>query len=274
MKKRISTKSAPTRSRAPARGERHAPVAVERKELKYHGANACLALWRERPEDIIRVYVEQARLPEFSELLKWVASQRKAYHLVERDDLERLTETVHHGGICVLAREREEYGFAKMRQRLRDEKGRVLLLYLDGVENPHNLGAILRACAHFGVRFVLGAAGRLPRVSASACRVAEGGAEVVDIVYLPRPLADLRLLQQDGFTLVGTTVARGRSVYDYLFPPRTILVLGSEEHGMSPQLRELTDATLRIPGTGTVESLNVASACAVFASEFFRPVKP
>jgi TrmH RNA methyltransferase len=241
-----------------------------RKEIKYHGANACLALWKRRPDDIVRIYVAQSRVPQFGEMLKWAAGERKAYHVVENDDLERLTETTHHGGICVLAREPEELTFAELRRALQENAAPQLLLYLDGVENPHNFGAILRAAAHFGVSHVLGAANELPRVSPSACRVAEGAAEYVRIARLHRGAAELKQLREDGFTLVGTHVQRGRDVYRYEFPPRCVLVLGAEEHGMSPKMREAVDVTVRIPGAGAVESLNVASACAVLASEYYR----
>ncbi len=256
---------------APARAPRSESP---RKEIKYHGANACLALWRHRPDDVIRIYVAQNRVAQVGEMLKWAAGQRRAYHIVENDDLERLTETTHHGGICILAREPEEKSFAVLRRALRADSGPQMLLYLDGIENPHNLGAILRAAAHFGITYVLGAAGELPRVSPSACRVAEGAAEFVHIVRLHRGVSELDQLHDDGFALVGTDVQRGHDIYRFEFPPRCILVLGAEEHGMSARMRKTVDATVRIPGAGAVESLNVASACAVLASEYYRRTRP
>src|SRR3569623_1613094 len=76
-----------------------------RKELKYYGTASCLALWQRRPHDVIRIYLEQERVPQFAAVLKWAAAQRKAYHIVSAADLERLTESIHHQGVCVLARE-------------------------------------------------------------------------------------------------------------------------------------------------------------------------
>lgn len=227
-------------------------------------------MWRHRPADVIRIYVAHSRLAHFGEMLKWAAAQRKAYHVVESDDLERLTETTHHGGICVLAREPEETTFAEMREALRAAGTPQQLLYLDGVENPHNLGAILRAAAHFGVKYILGAGGELPRISPSVCRVAEGAAEHVRIVRLPRGLAELKQLRDDGFKLIGTHVRRGRDAYEFRFPARCVLVLGAEEQGMSERLHDAVDATVCIPGAGNVDSLNVASACAVLVGEYFR----
>ncbi len=258
--------TAPRTLRKPA----SVPAPSERAEVKYHGAGACLALWNQRPKDILRVYVERARLPDFSSLLKWCSAERTPYHVVDKQDLEKLTETVHHGGICMLALELRSLTFSQLRVALRDQQHPQLVIYLDGVENPHNLGAILRTCAHFGVHYVLGAQGSLPRLSSSACRIAEGGAEHVRLVALEQPLLDLRALASDGFQIIGTSVSQGSSVYACDFPQRTLLVFGAETVGMSQELHALTQQVLRVPGSAAVESLNVSVACGIFTSEFYR----
>lgn len=242
----------------------------ERAEVKYHGAGACLALWNQRPKDILRAYVERARLPDFASFLKWCSAERTPYHVVEKADLEKLTETVHHGGICMLALEPRTLTFSQLCVALRDNPNPQLVIYLDGVENPHNLGAMLRTCAHFGVQYVLGAQGSLPRLSPSACRIAEGGAEHVRLIALEQPLSDLRELAADGFQIIGTSVTQGTSVYAFDYPQRTVLVFGAETVGMSRELHELTQQILRIPGSAAVESLNVSVACGIFTSEFYR----
>lgn len=253
----------PEPTRAPA-------ASGARAEIKYHGLAACLALWRHRPDDVIRIYLTEELIPQLSPLLKWAAAQRKAYHIVAADDLERLTESVHHQGVCVLARERPTLGFEDWLPVLQQDRPDQLVVYLDGVENPHNLGAILRSCAHFGVRYLLGAAERLPRLSPSACRVAEGGSELVTLVYLDHPLRQLGVLQDLGFSLLATAVDRGEPLYLHRFNPRSLLILGAEGHGMSAELTRLADKTLHIPGTGQIESLNVSVAFAVIAGEHYR----
>ncbi|OGT22104.1 MAG: hypothetical protein A2V90_04195 [Gammaproteobacteria bacterium RBG_16_57_12] len=240
------------------------------REVKYYGTAACQALWQQRPHDVIRIYIEEGRVPLFSAMLKWAAAQRKAYHIVTAQDLEKVTESVHHQGICILARARATVLFADLIRNVRQKKRPQLLVYLDGVENPHNLGAILRTCAHFGVRHVLGPALRLPQLSPSACRVAEGGAEYVDLVYLDDPVKQLHELKRSGFSVIATSVAHGASVYNCSFSANVVLVLGSEVEGISAQLLHEADARLQIPGSGDVESLNVSVACAVLISEFYR----
>jgi TrmH RNA methyltransferase len=264
--KRVENRAAEPR-KEPRKESRKEPG----KELKYYGRAACDALFRARPGEIIRVYLEKDLIPQFSELLKRLAADRKAYHLVTGEELEKITESVHHQGICILARERPVLTLPELLSRLKAVEGRPqLLVYLDGVENPHNLGAIVRTCAHFGVRYVLGARQRLPRLSPSACRVAEGGAEQVELVFLDDPLADLALLSQRGFRLLATSGARGTALYRYRFPAQAILALGAEVEGISAAMEQAAADLLCIPGTGKVESLNVGVAFGVIAGEFYR----
>ncbi len=243
----------------------------DRRELKYYGVAACQALWRKRPEDVIRIYVTEENLKTFSPLLKWAAVQRKAYHVVNDDDLQRLTESTHHQGICLLALEPPMVGFNQLKKYLATGRQPQMLVYLDGVENPHNFGAIVRTCAHFGFQFILGEQGKMPRLSPSACRVAEGGAESVAPVYISNRDRALEDLRQLGFKLI-TTAARGESLYRYRFPERVLLVMGAEVTGVSQAMIKRADTVLAIPGSGHVESLNVSVAFAVLAGEYARQV--
>lgn len=246
------------------------PTRPDRREIKYHGINACLAIWRQRPQDIIRVYLLEANIPRCTEFLKWVAAQRKAYHIVGNDDLEKLTESIHHQGICVLALEPAPMRFDDLKRALDADKGPQLLAFLDGVENPHNVGAILRTCAHFDVRFLLVEARKLSSLSASACRIAEGGAEHVALIGLVEPITELKVLQKLGFRIAATSVTDGDPVYSHSFRRKTLLAMGAEQIGVSRATRKIADANITIPGTELVESLNVSAAFAVFAGEYFR----
>ena len=259
----VSTKKPPRRPLQAAHPE-------TRKELKYYGSAACLALWQRRQHDVIRIYVDEERVAQFAAMLKWAAAQRRAYHVVGDADLERLTDSIHHQGICVLAREQITLSFQEWLPLLRQEGEPQLLLYLDGVENPHNLGALLRTCAHFGIRYVLGAAEHLPKLSPSACRVAEGGAEEVMLVRLPQAARQLRQLQDYGYQLLGTHVHQGKSIYAHSFGARSIVVLGGEVGGMGAALTKSADEILTVPGSGRVESLNVSVAFGVIAGEYAR----
>jgi TrmH RNA methyltransferase len=144
-------------------------------------------------------------------------------------------------------------------------------LWLDGVGNPHNLGAILRSAAHFGAAAVLLPKHSTMTLSGAAARVAEGGAEQVPFVRLGREDNAIAQLHGAGFTLAATIVRGGSDAFATALPQRLVYVIGAEGEGMDPKLAALCDLRLSIPGSGTVESLNVAAATAVLLAQWRHP---
>jgi TrmH RNA methyltransferase len=241
-------------------------------EEKYHGLRACEALFARRPDDIIRVYLNEERGRYFSDLLRWCSQNRKGYQIVEDDNLERITGSIHHEGIAILAKEYRRWGSNDLIRWVEEKRLSGPLLYLDGVQNPHNLGSILRTSAHFGVGAILGQRGDLPPLSPAAVRVAEGGAEFVPTYGLTNSIADLEALKEFGFRMVATSSHHGEPIYTMPLTRRVVLILGSEGEGVSPPVEALADTLVQIPGTGKVESLNVAMATGILLSEVWRKV--
>ena len=143
-------------------------------------------------------------------------------------------------------------------------------LLLDGVQNPHNFGSILRSAAHFGCGGVIGEAAQLPPLSAASLRVAEGGAESVPLVAVEDPVATLGALKKLGVRVVSTTSRAETPIAAAGLSRDVVLILGSEAEGVSPRLARLADLQVRIPGCGAVQSLNVAVACGIVLAEACR----
>lgn len=243
--------------------------------MNYYGIHACLALWERRPNDILRVFLDESNVKTFGPLLKWCAAQRKPYRILPPSELNKVSDSVHHEGICIVANELPLLSFSRLLSHLAQKgstvgKNRMCLLYLDGVQNPHNIGSILRTCAHFGVFYVLGEEGKLPALSSSACRIAKGGAEVVRLVSVQKPKAALQALQSKGFSLVSTSSHSKTPLYGFSFPAKTILAMGSESEGVGASLLSLAKNQIQIPGTGLVESLNVSVATSLCLGEYSR----
>jgi TrmH RNA methyltransferase len=247
-------------------------------EQKICGFHACMGVFQRRPDDIIKVYLTEDRTRHVSDLLRWCAQNRRAYNVVGEENLERLSGSSHHEGIMLLTRRAAPLGDSAFLDLVRAGAISGPLLYLDGVQNPHNLGALLRTAAHFGAAAILGASNDLPDVSAATARVAEGGAEHVAVVGLRYPERALPTLKELGYTILATSSHQGRSVFQEKLTAKTIFVLGGEQKGVSPDLLAEADRCLLIPGTGQVESLNVSVAGAVLLSELYRqmnaPVPP
>ncbi len=255
---------------APAREER--PVARHeggnKQELRYYGLNAVQAVLARRPEAIRKVYLAESRIPQLQPLLAWCVKQRIGYRVVEEGDLGKLAASSHHEGVVVDVLRVAPQGLAEWIASL--PAGPVLALWLDGVGNPHNFGAILRSAAHFGVAAILQSQASTLAVSGAAARVAEGGAEQVPLVRMGERDDALARLREAGFALGATVVRGGEDLFSTPLPQRLVYVMGAEGEGMDAQLAEACDLRLSIPGSGAVESLNVAAATAVFLAEWQR----
>lgn len=231
-------------------------------EMRLYGVNAVLAMFAVRPQALRKLYLAEALIPRMQPLLKWCVANRVGYRVVEEGDLNKLAATTHHEGVVADVLRAEPLALDAWLAGLKD--GAVLALWLDGVGNPHNLGAILRSAAHFGVAGLLLPANSSLALSGAAARVAEGGAEAVPLVRLPPAEQALPQLREAGFQLAATLVQGGDDLFAARLPQRLVYVMGAEGEGMDRGFAQQCEMRLSIPGTGAVESLNVASATAVF----------
>lgn len=239
------------------------------REMRVFGINACLAVHRHRPEAIRKIYLTQSRLDRFSGVLTWCAGERIGYRLVETADLDKLTQSQHHEGVCFETIPAPALSLDQLLSSA-GKRERPWFTWLDGVGNPHNLGAILRSAAHFGCAGLIlhrDAAG----LSGAACRVAEGGAEVVPIARVDDARDAMKKLRSQGYEGIATVVRDGDDLFSATLPEKAVLVMGAESAGMSSSLVAACTQRLGIPGSGSVESLNVSAAYAVFASALARP---
>ncbi|KAB7764739.1 TrmH family RNA methyltransferase [Xanthomonas maliensis] len=233
-----------------------------RDEMRLYGINAVQAMFQARPQSLRKLYLSEARIPQCKALLAWCVAQRIGYRVVEEADLNKLAASAHHEGVVADVLRVLPLSLQDWLAGL--PAGPVLAMWLDGVGNPHNLGAILRASAHFGVAGLLLPDGATLGLSGAAARVAEGGAEAVPLVQLPPAYAALPQLRAAGFAIAATLVQGGQDVFATALPARLVYVLGAEGEGMDRQFAQACDLRLSIPGSGRVESLNVAAATAVF----------
>ncbi len=138
--------------------------------------------------------------------------------------------------------------------------------------NPHNLGAIMRSCAHFGVKgVVVQDAGVLE--SGAAIRTAEGGAEHVEPITGDSFIDTLDQFRKAGYAIVSTSSHNGTPLFKAELPKKMVLVLGQERDGLSDAAISSSDLSVAINGTGNVESLNVSVATGVLLAEWWRQNK-
>ncbi|KAB7681522.1 tRNA/rRNA methyltransferase [Plesiomonas shigelloides] len=236
------------------------------EETRIYGENACQVLFANRPDVIVRGWFTPQVTPRFSDTLRWMAANRKAYHVVDAEEMAKVAGSEHHGGVCLLIKKRRPLHLLDYLDTARDSD---CLLALENVANPHNLGGIMRSCAHFGVRgVVMRQAGNLE--SGAAVRTAEGGAEFLQPIAVEDFAAGLERLRQAGYTIVTTSSHAGQSVFSTKLPAKVVIVFGEEKGGISDDTLQQGDLALSIPGTGHVESLNVSVATGILLGEWWR----
>ena len=224
------------------------------------------ALFLRRPQAVLRLFYTEERRALAGPLCAYLARTRRPYREVGPEELARIAGTTHHGGIVAVAVARRAEplpGHALPRDLALGPPGAPVLPVLDGIGNPHNLGAIARSAAFFGARaLLLSGDPRQADLSDAAFRIAEGGLEHLRVLRardLPVLLKGMR-----GRFLTLAAVPRGG------VPPAAVprdrpvaLVLGNEEEGLPAETLAACEARVTLSGSGLVESLNVAAAAAV-----------
>ena len=260
---------APAELAIDADGDDQALHAQRRREARIYGRAAVMAVAEDRFEAIRKLYVTRQRGRELAPLLARLAAARVGFNEVEEADLERLTSSQHHEGVACDILRKEQPTLAELLSSLAHEQGPVCLIALDGVGNPHNFGAILRSAVHFGARAVLIPEDSTLTMAGSVYRVAEGAAERVAVVRYP----DLAALEGYDIDLIAMTGQGERSLYRDALPARSILLFGAEGAGLSPASLKRAEARYAIPGSGRVDSLNVAQSVAVVLGEWWREAR-
>lgn len=234
-------------------------------EIKLCGLNTCLMYFKTNPQGLIRVCFEKKRQKEMKPLVEYCVKMRLAYHQVTDLELEKISESKHHEGVCILVQKPK---LAKI-DDLFSKKGKSLFLCLEGVENPHNLGAILRSAAHFGINGVI-ITKTEPHLTSSFFRVSEGGAFFVPLAFIPSMDELIKKAKSHQIQICATSSHSGEKLYEAKLPERLILVLGAEHDGINPGTLKLINKTVQIDGTGKVESLNVSVASSLLLGEWYR----
>lgn len=170
-------------------------------EMKIYGENACLTLFQQRPESIVRLWATVEVAKKSGELLSYLAEQKKAYHVVDNAEMERVTDTEHHGGICLLVKKSSPFS---LEGYLQIPRQRDCLVLLDNVNNAQNIGGVIRTCAFYGVKGIIVENNDLLNSSAAA-RVAEGGLEFVHALETKHKQIALTQLRNAGYQIVHLT---------------------------------------------------------------------
>jgi 23S rRNA (guanosine2251-2'-O)-methyltransferase len=221
------------------------------------------------PQSIVEIHVDttrrDARMRQFVERV-----HAAGVRVVDSDDehLQRLSGTHRHQG--VVARVTPLPARHSLDDLLDEAKGPPLLLVLDGVTDPHNLGACLRVADGAGAHAVIAPRDRTVGINATVAKVASGAAETVPYLMVTNLARTLGELKERDIRVVGASDGAPTSLFDARLGGPLAIVLGAEGSGLRQLTRQTCDELVRIPMKGAVESLNVSVASAICLYEALR----
>jgi len=234
----------------------------ERDLLRVAGLPAVAALFARSPQRVERLFYEERHREAVGPWARLLAAARKPYRMVPREELDRVAGSKLHGGIVAIARPKAIPAFDPQ-AAIAEAGKRRLLLFLDGIGNANNLGAIARTAAFLGIdRLVLSSDPRQALPTDAAYRVAEGGLEhllVMRVADLPAALAAIA----PAYLAVAAVSSGGTDPAKLPKDRPVALVLGNEETGLAQATVDACAAKATIAGGGALDSLNVSVAAGI-----------
>ena len=241
---------------------------------RVYGIHTVRALLARTPQRVLRVYLQQGRADRRASEIE--AQARVAQRPLERVEIGRLRawvgEAAHQGVVAEiepLPAASEQQFFAQLAA-----VANPLVLALDGVQDPHNLGACLRTADACGVLAVLVPRDRSATLNATARKVAAGAAETTPVIPVTNLARTLKLIKDAGLWIVGTDALATQQAAEVDLTGGRCLVMGSEGSGLRELTRRSCDWLVRLPNFGYVESLNVSVATGMLLYEALRQRQP
>ncbi len=233
------------------------------------GFHAVTARLRQRPETVDEIYIDATRNDGRARDLRELAARLSVRVMpVDAKRLDGMSGGARHQGVVAKAQDVDMPKFIE--DVLEGLQEPPLLLILDGVQDPHNLGACLRVADGAGAHAVIAPKDRSVGLTLAAIKVASGAAETVPYIPVTNLARTMRDLKDRGIWLVGTDDSAPRTLYQEKIEGALGLVMGAEGEGLRRLTRDSCDLLVSIPMLGSVESLNVSVASGVCLYEARR----
>lgn len=235
-----------------------------------YGVHAVTALLRHHPKRVKQLSLLKGRQDaSIQSLIELAQAAKLTPQFVERTQLDEQAQGVHQGVLAYVSPS-QMWGEAMLDELLDRLEQPALLLVLDGVTDPHNLGACLRTADAAGAHAVIIPKDKSATLNATVRKVACGAAEIVPLVAVTNLARALKKLQQQGVWVVGTAGEAEQTLYEQDLTGPIALVMGAEGKGMRRLTREHCDYLVNLPMHGSVSSLNVSVATGVCLFESQR----
>jgi 23S rRNA (guanosine2251-2'-O)-methyltransferase len=237
---------------------------------KIFGIHAVQAVLARSPERVLSLYVQNGRADKrLQEVLSLASSASTSVTQRPREELDKMVEG-RHQGVIALVEPAAEFREQDLPDLVAAAGSAALILVLDGVTDPHNLGACLRSADAAGVTAVVAPKDNSVGLGATVFKVACGAADVVPFIQVTNLARSLQQMQQAGIWVVGMAGEAEASLYERDLRGPIAVVMGAEGAGMRRLTRENCDYLAKLPMAGSVSSLNVSVATGVCLFEVVR----
>jgi len=235
-----------------------------------YGLHAVHAVLVSRSEYVQEVWIQTGiHNNHIKQLVSFIEEKNVALRFVDKVRMDRKAQGKHQGVLAIVQsapiyRENDLYTL------LDTLKSTPFLLLLDGITDPHNLGACIRSADAAGVHAVIAPKDKTAPLNAVACKVSCGATEQVPFITVTNLVRTMKALQERGIWLIGTASEAKQSIYQTKIDGSVGLVMGSEDKGLRRLTREHCDELANIPMTGSVSSVNVSVATGICLFEAVR----
>lgn len=241
-----------------------------RDELIY-GIHPIRQFLQTHPEDIVEIFLNETREDKrFQEIIQLAKEQGISLNKIQQKQLDQWLPETNHQGIAAKIRLKTPLTERDFPNLLENAKKPPLFLVLDGVQDPHNLGASLRTADAVSVTAVIIPRDRSASITPVVRKVACGAAETLAIVQVSNLVRALESLKELGVWIMGASGEAKQSLYQTDLKGPVAIVLGAEGTGLRRLTEECCDTLMHIPMRGTVESLNVSVAAGICLYEALR----
>ncbi len=238
-----------------------------------YGIHAVTSLINQSPERIIGLYVQESRNNSVAKLIAQAESLHIPIKLLSVQKFNQLFGSVNHQGLAAECFKPQNFNENDLAKLVNNPEIQPFFLVLDGIQDPHNLGACLRSADAAGVHAVIIPKDRSVGLTPTVAKVACGAAETVPLITVTNLSRTLNFLKEHQIWCIGLDGSARTSIYQFDLTGRLALILGGEGKGLRRLTRETCDELLSIPMCGNVASLNVSVATGIVLFEALRQKK-
>ena len=237
------------------------------------GIHAVRILLKVRPFDVYEIYLSDINSNKFEEIKNEAKKNSIVIQKISNNKIYEISNVKSHQGVLAVAKKKEEMTEKDIPDYLKSQPENNILLILDEVSDPRNLGACLRICDAFNVSAVIIKDHDSVNINETVKKVAAGSAETTPVIRVKNISRVLDMLKKNNYWIYGASDKASKDVNIVKFKTPIALVIGGEASGLRKKTIECCDYTLKITMNGVVESLNMAVATGILVNTIYSKIK-